>query len=359
MPIVAALWHNHDKLISSFHAAIIYGMTTTWRRCDRLTTTPQEPDFVAGLVTESTPLIHAAINSVFSPLNISLSVCSVFCHQTPQVTFGSNPSASCELGDILLAYVHTPRTGPPRRNAILFQAKTSARHGRQTHYVRKGEKDQLRLYRDWPDFEYTRSSFFNGQKRSVTPKSPHPGAQYMLIDHRPPSEPMSGLQGLRGTSPVGCGMPYESLREHTYLAAELFNLFIFRTGRPFEDKIAAAKKQDWSQVVWDLLEIGVKKSFQRKNSDRHFSPRHAGDTVELLDGMTFARSSSMLCESTVSDIVGRDCANILFEGNNDVPLVNCPEDSKFNEPEGGVSIVLIETSELAAGSSGQAPRRSF
>lgn len=342
MSITSALWHDRDKLVRAFHIATVYGILETWRRCERLTTTPQEPDFVAGLVTESTPLIHSALNSVLSPRHISVSMCAVFCHQTPQVTFGSRPSASCELGDILFAYVHTPRTGATRRNALLFQAKASAQ---QPYHIHTRETDQLRLYRDWPDFEYTRSSFLTGQKRAVTPKTPHLGAQYLLIDDRPPSEPMSGLLGFPGTYPVGCCMPDESLQDHSHLAAELFNLFIFCTGRPFEDRTAASKKQDWSQVVWDLLETGVKRSFRRKNSGRYGRPRSVGDTVEMLDGMVFARASSRLSCRTVSDIVGRDGASIIYTENVDVPPEDRDRGDRVQEPEGGVSVVLIETSE--------------
>ena len=342
MYITAALWHKHDELIQSFHTATIYGMLNTWRRCEHLTTIPQEPDFVAGLVTESTPLIHSALNSVLSPHNISVSVCSIFCHQTPKVTFGTCKSMSCELGDILFAYVHTPRSGAPRRNAILFQAKACAKHPYSIH---KSETDQLCLYRDWPDFEYTKSSFLNGQKRTVTPKTPHSGAQYLLIDDRPPSEPTSGLLGFPGTYPVGCCMPDELLRNHSHLAAELFNLLIFRTGRPFEDKTAAAKKLDWSQVVWDLLETGVKKSFRRKNSGRHCSPRSAGDTIEMLNGMTFAKASSRLSYCTASEIVGQGGARIIYGGGNDVPPADNIQGGDLQEPESGVSIILIETSD--------------
>lgn len=200
------LWQNRDELIQAFHIAAISGILITWRRCENLRTTPQEPDFVAGLVIESTPLIHSALNSVLSPRRVSVSMSAVFCHQTPQVTFGSHPSASCELGDILFVYVHTPRVGPARRNAILFQAKASAQQPCRIH---TGESDQLRLYMDWPDFVYARSSFLTGQKRSVTPKASHSGAQYLLIDDRPPHEPMSGLLGFPGTYPVGCCMPDE------------------------------------------------------------------------------------------------------------------------------------------------------
>lgn len=173
MSATSTLWQSRDELIQSFHIATIYGILDSWRRCARLNTTPQEPDFVAGIVTESTPLIHSALNSVLSPRRISVSVCAVFCHQKPEVSFSSRPSGSCELGDILFAYVHTPRTGAPRRNALLLQAKASAQ---QPYRIPTSETDQLRLYRDWPDFEYKRSSFLNGQKRAVTPKTPHPGA---------------------------------------------------------------------------------------------------------------------------------------------------------------------------------------
>lgn len=140
-------------------------------------------------------------------------------------------------------------------------------------------------------------------------------------------------------------MPDESLRDHSHLAAELFNLFIFRTGRPFEDKNAAAKKQDWSQVVWDLLDTGVKKCFRRKNSGRHRSPRSVGDTIETLDGMTFARASSRLSCCTASDIVGQDGARMVYGGSDDFPPEDRDRGGDFQEPEGGVSVVLIETSE--------------
>jgi len=342
MPIISLLWQHRDELIRSFHIATISGLHNAWRRCERLGTTPQEPDFIAGLVVDSTPLIHSALNSVLSPHQVSVSMSAVFCHQTPQVTFGSCPVASCELGDILFAYVHTPRVGPILRNAILFQAKASSS---QPYQIHTGESDQLRLYLNWPDFTYTRATFLTGQKRFVTPKSPHSGAQYLLIDDRSPHEPMSGLLGFSGTYPVGCCMPDKFLHDHDHLASELFNLFIFRTGRPFEDKNTAAKAQDWSQVIWDLLESGIKKSFNRKNSGRRSVPRSAGDTLEMLDGMTCARASSWLSSSTVMDIVGQNGARSFFSKDNKIPPKNINRKDGLDEEGGGVSVVLIETSE--------------
>lgn len=342
MSLTAALWENRDELVHSFHIAAITGILSTWRRCGQLGTAPQEPDFVAGLVIESTQLINSALSSVLAQRGISVSMSSVFCHQTPQVTFGSHPAASCELGDILFAYVHTPKVGQARRNAVLFQAKASAQ---QPYRVCAGERDQLRLYADWPDFVYMRASFLTGQKRSVTPKTPHSGAQYLLIDDRSPDEPMSGLLGFPGTYPVGCCMPDDYLRDHNSLASELFNLLIFRTGRPFEDKNTAATKQDWSQVVWDLLETGMRKSFTRKNSGRRASPRSAGNVLEMLDGAGFARASSSMACTTAHEILGRESARALYTQRNNPPPGEFDEERGSDKPGAGVSVVLIETSE--------------
>lgn len=197
MSITETLWKYRDDLIQSFHFATMHGMVNTWHRCENLMTKPHEPDFVAGLVVDSTPLIYAALKAILSPHRVSVSMSAVFCHQTPQVAFNTHTVASsCELGDILFAYVHTSKLGTTKRNAILFQAKASAN---QPYQIHSEEQNQLYLYKDWPDFEYVKSSFLNGQKRSVTPKTPHSGAQYLLIDNRPPTEPLSGLLGFKET----------------------------------------------------------------------------------------------------------------------------------------------------------------
>lgn len=342
MSITTTLWQNRNGLIQSFNFAVIHGIISTWIRCDNLGKKPQEPDFVAGIVIESTPLIHYALNSMLDSHQISISMSAVFCHQSPQVTFDSQKSASCELGDILFAYIHTPRIGPAQRNAILFQAKASAQ---QPYRIHSKETDQLRLYKDWPDFTYTRSSSLTGERRSVTPKTPHSGAQYLLIDDRPPREPMSGLLAFPGTYPVGCCMPDESLSDHTDLASELFNLFTFRSGRPFDDMGTAEREGNWSQVVWDLLKNGINKAFNRKNSGRRQVPRGTSDTLQMLDGVSFTEASSMLSCSTATDILGRKDARTLYAQGNDIPPNNRDREGNIDEPERGVSVVIIEISE--------------
>jgi hypothetical protein len=346
MSAIQKMWQRREELIQAFHVAIITGMSATWRRCESLGTRPQEPDFVAGLVIESTPRIYHALRSRLGAHGVSVSMASIFCHQLPQVTFDSHSRASCELGDILFAYIHTPRSGQLVRNAMLFQAKATSN---QPYRIRAAERDQLCLYSEWPDFTYTRSGFLTGQKRSVTPKTPNAGAQYLLLDDRPPHDPSSGLLGIPGTYPVGCCIPDEFLRDHNHLASELFSLFIFKTGRPFQDRATAASKGDWSQVVWDLLEIGVRKSFNRRRSGRHDSPRFPGGSLGDLDGAIFSEASSSSACSTVSEIVGQAGVQLFYGAGGDVPPDKFRDRNGSDDGRGGVSVVLIETSERESG----------
>jgi hypothetical protein len=337
--ISAALWESKAALVRSFHTATIYGMLNTWRRCDLLRTRPQEPDFVAGLVVESAPLLHAALAAVLTRSGVSVSMSAVFCHQTPRVEFGL-PRVACELGDLLYVFVHTARDGRVWRNALLFQAKCSAN---QPYVVATSDADQLRLYTDWPEFEYTNSSYLNGQSRAVTPKSPHAGAQYLLIDDRSLLDPMSGLLNLPGTYPVGCCVPDLRLRDHNDLASELFDLLIFRTGRPFDDRLGL---DDWSRVVWDLLESAVRKAFNRKNSGYRNAPRALGEALEQLDGFSFSAATSEPSTRTVADILGGPTAARRFYTSADDPPGARVRQDEGGERDAGVSVLLVETSEL-------------
>jgi hypothetical protein len=93
------------------------------------------------------------------------------------------------------------------------------------------------------------------------------------------------------------------------------------------------------------LEAGVKKSFNRKNSGRYRAPRAIGQTVEILDGMSFAKASSWMSCSTVTDIIGRSGAQFVYAQDNEIPPEIRDREGRSDEPEGGISLVLIETSE--------------
>lgn len=345
MSFAQIVWHERTQIIQTSHQAFVFGMLDTWKRCMQQGNSPQEPDFVAGLVLVSSPLLYNALRTIFGQHGIQFSLTAVFCHQTPKVQFAGMNKTSCEVGDLLFVHVHTSRTGAFTRNALLYQAKMSSK---QPYRVGSGEADQLRLYTDWPLFTYHRSRPLTGQ-RDVTPKLPHTGAQYMLIDDRPPSDPQSGLWGLAGTYPIGSCMADQYLQDHNHLAAELFEFFLLRSGRGYAEKSSSAPIDGWSQLVWDLLSTGLQKAFTRRNSGRSSAPRHAGGTLSLLDGYCFARSTGSVALTTAESIIGADNMDLLFSDPHNVPPhEEWPKDNVM-DPDSGVSVVLIETSELRGG----------
>jgi hypothetical protein len=171
----------------------------------------------------------------------------------------------------------------------------------------------------------------------------------MLIDDRPPSDPQSGLWGLAGTYPIGSCMADQYLQDHNHLAAELFEFFLLRSGRGYAEKSSSAPIDGWSQLVWDLLSTGLQKAFTRRNSGRSSAPRHAGGTLSLLDGYCFARSTGSVALTTAESIIGADNMDLLFSDPHNVPPhEEWPKDNVM-DPDSGVSVVLIETSELRGG----------
>ncbi len=341
MSFMNIIWHERAAIVRSSHMAIVQGMLDTWNRCCQRSNSPEEPDFVAGLVLGSTPLIYNTLKAILAPHKIAVSVASVFCHQTPQVTH-SLAHKGCELGDLLFVHIHTQLNGNVRRNALLYQAKKSSK---QPYKVPKSEEHQLALYTDWPQFTYNSPGSLAGTTRDVTPKVPHTGAQYMLIDDRPPSDPQSGLLCFPGTYPIGSCMAGKYLHDHNPLAEELFDLFRLRSGKAFEGQTAATPTDGWSHTIWDLIGVGLKKAFNRKNSARSSSPRTSGGSFYLADGAYFAAATERAATSTVAEVLGYSDAAGLFEPPADSPPVNRrPIDDNLS-PDSGVSIVIIETSD--------------
>jgi hypothetical protein len=336
------VWREKSKIINVAHLAILHGMLDTWKRCTQVGNMPQEPDFVAGLVLESTPILYNALSAIFGQYSINLSLTAVFCHQTPKVQFTGMRKTSCEVGDLLIAHVHTPRSGCVTRNALLYQAKISSN---QPHKIGTAEIDQLRLYTDWPLFNYYHSSPLTGQ-RDVNPKLPHTGAQYMLIDDRPLSDPQSGLLGLPGTYPIGSCMPDQYLQNHNHLAAEFFDFLILRSGRGFADKSASSSMDGWSELVWDLLSSGFHKAFNRQNSGRFGAPRQSSGPLNLLDSSCFAQTTGGSALTTAKRILGSNHTEFLFSDTRDVPPNKDWSIDDDRNQDNGVSLILIETSEI-------------
>lgn len=341
MPFMNIFWQERTAIINASHMAIVYGMLDTWDRCRKLGNKPEEPDFVAGLVLESVPLLYYSLRTILQPYKIDISLASIFCHQRPIVKY-NGAVKSCELGDLMFVHIHTNIAKTVRRNALLYQAKKSSKH---PYVIQSNEQHQLTLYTDWPMITYVSPKPLAGKTRDVEPKMPHSGAQYMLIDDRPPDDPRSGLQWLPNTYPIGSCMADKYLHNHNHLAAELLDFMRFHSGKAFEEKTSMKPTDGWSHLVWDLIDTGLKKGFNRKNSGISNSPRYSGGPIFLLDGSSFAMATNMSAASIVTHILGEDRANKFFslsihqKQKNDLPK------DENNEPESGVSIILIETEE--------------
>lgn len=328
------------QLTAVAHVMTLISMHKAWTNCRQRNTQPEEPDFVASLVMEGTRILGAGWRKVLEPYKIQIAITGIYCHQTPKASFTGMNGTSCELGDLLWCHVNTDRKGSITRNAILYQAKRSSR---QPHKIASKEFDQLRLYSTWPKFTYVNSGKLDGRKRHVKPAAPRRGAQYLLIDDRPPEEPESGLLGIPGTYPIGSCIPQDPLVDHSDLGSELADSLEILSGDPFDAKKTALKEIGWSRIIWDLLMLSAKKVFRRARSGCFNQPRRVGAPPSTMDGC-FCTTSHKISETIVS-LLGKKKAGSLFLSNMKGPPSR-EEGQWFDEGGGGVSVMLVETYEL-------------
>jgi hypothetical protein len=216
---------------------------------------PQEPDFIASLVQDFTPALFEILQSCYK--GIAFGLTSVFAHQKPTVNIGTRKNP--ELGDLLLVLMHTDSLGKKWCNSLLLQAKMTAR---EKTIIGPGDRHQLRLYTDWPEFTYVNSSAaLKGQKRSVKPHTLHDGAQYLMIDKR-----RIAVFGHRLHYPMACAVPDRKVIVDKPFNVEIVEFLKFKSGRMFEDRHEIS--EDWSQVVWDLLDLSAALFSKRNNSGR-------------------------------------------------------------------------------------------
>jgi hypothetical protein len=334
------IWQERAALTTAAHLAIVEGLGKTWQRCAAVGVTPQEPDFVAGLVLGATPTLWRYLSNILKPHRIALSLFAVYCHQTPRVRYAGITKSYTEVGDLLLIHAHRKRSGISFRNALLYQAKMSSS---QPYHVPKAEEHQLTLYTEWPEFEYYNSPPLTGQHRIIIPHAPHAGAQYLLIDDRPPSDPRSGLQPFVGTYPIGSCMADSYLHDHNDLASELVDFFLARSGRRFAGEPKNPTPDGWSQLVWDLIHASLGKAFNRRKAGWQNVPRVSRDQVESLEGICFARASSNLALSTIFGLLGDEGIDVLFS--QDGPPREGIRANQERPFEAGISMLLFETAE--------------
>lgn len=321
-------------LVVSARYAILASMIEAWNNCRNKGCEPEEPDIVASLVLNGTKIIENEWRNVFNSVGIRIAVTGIYCHQTPKVNFSGMKHNSCELGDLLWCHAHYDFDGNVIRNAILYQAKKSAV---QPYRIRGSDEDQLKLYSTWPKFTYVNSGSLNGQKRHVRPSAPRRGAQYLLIDDRPPGRSNWGILSSFGNHPISSCIPSTQIIGHCDLGLELVHSLELLSGDPFDSRTA---KKGWSKVVWDILESSEQKVLRRVKSGYVNQPRTSGASLSEMDGCFYATSSGnrALRSSLLQELVD-------FSFFRDVNPPKEPEGKWSHQDGDGVSVLLIETYE--------------
>lgn len=326
-------------LVASARYSMLISMLKAWDNCRARGDEPEEPDIVASLVLNGTKIIENEWREIFDLFKVRIALTGIYCHQTPKITFKGMIGHSCELGDLLWCHVHSDMDGNIIRNAILYQAKKSSD---QPYTIRKGDLDQFQLYSTWPEFTYVNSGkLLNGQMRHVRPSAPRRGAQYLLIDDRPPERPESGMLGFPGTYPIGSCISSNPLIDHSDIGLELVHSLECLSGDPFDDRNTAKQENGWSRVIWDILESSASKAFRRVRSGYSNQPRRTGAEPSEMDG--FFYTTSLRYFPSGKSVIGG-----LIDG--DLSNMNIPPHKQdgewFDEGGGGVSILLLETYEV-------------
>lgn len=306
-PILNGLIHN--AIVSSVHFVVT--------KCKALGNRPQEPDFIASLTINFSAELFNILKAVFPKSKFS--VTGVFCHQKPLADIGH--SKDPEIGDILLVYVYTDKRGSKKFNSLLLQAKISSK---MTTVIAATDQHQLKLYSDWPLFVYKRAGRLNGVKRDILPKTINDGAQYLLID----DNPVYGLSGMPGTFPMGCATPAKTLSINSDLTNEIIDFLKFKSGRAFEQN-PSTTKDDWTKMIWDLLDVTKAKASKRKNAGLTSFPRQS---TNKFDGLCYFMADT----SSIFQDLHSDLGHGGFSEN---------FDNYFDEDNFSPSVVLIESYE--------------
>lgn len=264
---------------------------------------PQEPDYIAALTCNFPNALKKILTNNIT--NLDFRVCGCFIHQKPLAEFIDSKFSdmpSPEIGDLLIVYKEIDGKDEIY-NALLLQAKVIKSNSAKT----ADALHQLVLYTQWPHFKYKRAGHLNGEKRDIYPKTIHSGAQYLLINN------------VTGKPLFGCATANKSLNVSLSLAEQLIRLIEFQVGDTFVSKTEPVI-DDWSKMVWDLLEISKDSIFNRRKARFIDAERLGGDKLEELNA-------------------------IVQKGDAIEALINMSSNDCFEFTEGessGISIICIE-----------------
>jgi hypothetical protein len=321
--------HESETLFSGANAAIWHAHNLA-NHLSRGTT--REEDHVATLVTDGIPFLAARWAPLLQSKCIGLRLSGVFCHGHPQVRFGPL-SSQVELADLLIVHQHTQGKRASAR-AILLQAKMSAD---STHQLPSADP-QLQLFSGWPPFEFVTGGLAPGI-RNLNEEGR--GSRYALVlnGQAYPEQILWADQCPWAASPA-----MKRLTANRSLARLLGDMLLGKEGRPFK---LGTPKDDWSRMILELLEVTGRKTYRRNNISRGDTPRLSGDLPNgpgvmfmMLSGATSSIASSRSGASLHERFFG---SAPLLQSDGDGSAI--ATDEQQAGPEGGISTLLIETTE--------------
>ncbi len=321
--------HENETLFSGANAAVWHAHNLASHRSRRKT---REEDHVATLVTDGIPFLAARWIPLLKSKRIGLRLSGVFCHGHPQVKFGPL-SSQVELADLLIVHQHTQGERASAR-AILLQAKMSA----DSMHLLPSSDAQLQLFSHWPPFEFVTGGLAPGIRNL---NEIGRGSRYALVLDGPayPEQIQWADQCPWAASPAA-----QRLTADRSLARLLGEMLLGKEGRPFK---LGTPKDDWSKTIQELLEVTGRKTYKRTNISLGDTPRLSGDSP-VGPGIMFM----MLSGAPSSIAASRSGASIHARYFGSAPLIQgdgnssdiASDEQKVN-PEGGISTLLIETTE--------------
>ena len=237
-----------------------------------------EPEITSAIVTELPSLLNRMI---WPQTGIRFGGC--FIHKKPKAHFKCKlgKDASREIGDILVV-CRQQIDGIETLNAALLQMKIHRGVGDHHKINDKDECEQLELYQNWPNFYCRRNkkdTFFN-----IYPKTPHPGAQYGIIEKKRGSN----IEVFHATSSENLYLQ----PEHSF-GSFVYDFVMLQNGRVFTQR-NQKEKDEWSRLIWYLLDISWLSVYKLKSLGLTDQQMISGDFFNLYQSMYSVDSPELL-----------------------------------------------------------------
>lgn len=328
MPLATLLAaHERENLYSGANSAIWHSHHLANHLAER---SVREEDYVATLVTNGLPVLAERWAPLLSKIGVRLRLSGVFCHGHPRVLFGSPPSR-VELADLLIVHQHI-NAGRRSARAMLLQAKMSSSATRRL----SSSDPQLQLFSQWPPFEFVTGGLASGLRDL---KEHGRGSRYALIYDRPefPEQIIWADQ-----CPWATSIAKQQLSADRSLARLLGDMLLNREGRPF--KLGKNPKDDWSRTIQELLQVTGQRTYRRANISRGPTLR-ATDAVSGLMFMYDSGSQTDIAEKAASASLIERYFGAIPPSQGDDDGKNTPTSETDNQPIGGMSSLIIETTQ--------------